>query len=334
MLKYVLRRLALLVPVVLAMSVIMFVISHAVPGDPARVVAGMDASAEVVENVRHDLGLDKPLPEQYWIYLRNLVTGDLGDSIHTRRSVAEDLGKFFPATLELTLVAMLIAVVAGIALGVWSALHRGGAGDDLARVAAILNVSMPVFWSGLLLQLVFYRILGWLPAGGRLDWAVMPPATITGLYLVDSLITGNWDALVDSLRHIILPAIALSPSTFAVVMRMTRSSMLEVMRQDYIRTARAKGVPKLVVTMKHALRNAAIPILTTTALQFGTLLGGAFLTETIFLWPGIGQYAVQSITTMDFPAIMGVAILTSTLFVLLNLITDVLYVFIDPRIRY
>jgi len=334
MLKYIMRRLLLLFPVVLAMTLITFVISHAVPGDPARLAAGIDASAEQVERVRHELGLDRSLPEQYFIYLRNLLTGDLGMSIHTRRPVADDIARFFPATFELTIVAMLLALTLGITLGIVSALKRGSWVDSLARLTAILNVSMPVFWSGLLLQLVFYRILGWLPAGGRLDWAVIPPQSITGLYLLDSLLTGNMEAFTDTLRHIILPALALAPSTLAVITRMTRSSMLDVMRQDYIRTAHAKGLPSRVVTTKHAMRNAAIPILTAAGLQFGSLLGGAFLTETIFFWPGLGQYAVQSITTLDFSAIMGVAVLTSVVFVLVNLLTDVLYVFIDPRIKY
>jgi peptide/nickel transport system permease protein len=330
---YLVRRLAWLVLVAVGMTLLIFVITHLIPADPAKFAAGLDATADQIEQTRKSLGLDKPLPEQYLIYLGNLAHGDLGTSIITRRPVRDDLGDYFPATLELTLWTTLLILAVGVPLGVISATRRGGWIDLLTRVLATLWVALPVFWFGLLLQLIFYLRLGWLPAGDRLDSATVLPR-ITGLITVDAILQGNPPALLDALKHLILPVVTLALARVAIVSRMTRAGMLEVLGADYVRTARAKGLKERAVIYRHALQNAALPVLTTFGTQVGFLLGGAILVEVIFQWPGMGRYAVSSITSVDFPAIMGVTLATASMFVLVNLLIDLAYMLVDPRIAY
>jgi peptide/nickel transport system permease protein len=330
---YIARRLVWLVLVGMGMTLLIFVVTHLIPADPAKFAAGLDATADQIEQTKRSLGLDKPLPEQYLIYLTNLAHGDLGTSIITKRPVRDDLADYFPATLELTLWTILAIAVVGIPLGVISATRRGGWLDLSTRVLATLWVALPVFWFGLLLQLVFYLRLGWLPAGDRLDSSIVLPR-VTGLATLDAILGGNAAALIDALRHLVLPVITLALARVAIVARMTRAGMLEVLGADYVRTARAKGLRERAVIYRHALRNAALPVLTTFGTQVGFLLGGALLVEVIFQWPGMGRYAVSSITSVDFPAIMGVTLAAAALFVLVNLLVDIAYLLVDPRISY
>ncbi len=333
-LAYVLKRLLYLVPVLLGVTLLVFVISHAIPGDPARMMAGQKASHEAVENLRRSMGLDRPLPEQYATYLLGLLRGDLGFSIRNQRPVVEDLQDFFPATLELSLVSMLLCVSVGLPLGIISAVRRNRPIDHAARVFSVFGVSMPVFWLGLMLLLLFYRTLGWLPGSGRLDIHTDPPAQVTGLYLIDTLVEGSLGKFGDALRHILMPAFCLSYVYLAIITRIVRSSMISVMGLDFITTARANGISEAAIILKHCLKNSLIPTVTITGLSIGELLGGAILTETIFNWPGMGKYVVDSVNFLDFPAMMGFTLVVALAYVLINLAVDVLYAFLDPQIRY
>ncbi|MCU0538981.1 MAG: ABC transporter permease [Desulfobacterales bacterium] len=332
--SYVLKRLAYLVPVLLGVTLLVFIISHAIPGDPARMMAGQKASREAVENLRRSMGLDRPLYEQYLRYLAGLVQGDLGFSIRNQRPVLEDMRDFFPATLELTLASMLLCVTVGVPLGILSAVRRNRPIDHLSRIFSVFGVSMPVFWLGLMLLLLFYRHLGWLPGSGRLDIGIDPPAFVTGIYLLDSLLAGSLGTFRNALAHILLPAFCLSYVYLAIITRIVRSSMIAVMGLDFITTARANGIAEIVIISKHCLKNALIPTVTITGLSIGELLGGAILTETIFNWPGMGKYVVDSVNFLDFPAIMGFTLVVSFAYVLINLAVDVVYAFLDPQIRY
>jgi peptide/nickel transport system permease protein len=331
---YIVKRMIWLVVVVLGMTLITFTITHMIPADPAKIVAGLGADASAVEKIREEMGLDLPLHEQYLRYLKGVVRGDLGTSILTRRPVLDDLKDYFPATLELALAAMAVTMVMGVLMGVLSALQKGRFTDNVTRVFSTLWVAMPVFWFALLLQILFYGKLQWLPPGGRISEDIAMPPQITGLLLVDSLVALRFDAFGSASVHLILPVMALALTRVAEVGRITRSSMLEVMGVDYVRTARAKGLSERVVVLRHALKNAWLPILTTFGLQFGYLLGGTILVESIFQWPGMGRYALLSITSVDFPAVIGVTVLASFVFVLVNLGIDLSYRFADPRIRY
>jgi peptide/nickel transport system permease protein len=322
-----------MVVVMVGMTLLTFVITHLIPADPAKFAAGLDATADQIEQTKRNLGLDKPLPEQYLIYLGNLARGDLGNSIITKRPVRDDLGDYLPATLELTLWALIVITATGIPLGVISATRRGGWLDLLTRVLATVWVALPVFWFGLVLQLIFYLRLGWLPAGERLD-ANISLGRITGLVTLDAVLHADGVALLSGLRHLVLPVLTLALARVAIVARMTRAGMLEVLGADFIRTARAKGLHERTVVFRHALRNAALPVLTTLGTQIGFLLGGAILVEVIFQWPGMGRYAVSSITSVDFPAVMGVTLAAAAMFVSINLLVDLAYVVIDPRISY
>ena len=333
MFVYFLRRLPGLFLVVLGMSVVMFVISRAVPTDPALAVAGPEATPEMVENIRREMHLDKPLVVQYFIYMKSLCKGDLGKSIESRRRVLDDILDYMPATMELVLASILFSVLLGIPLGVISAVRQGRTADNLSRIISLIGICSPVFWMGLMFQLLFYKNLGILPFGGRLDLELSPPVAITGLYTIDSLITGNYTVFLNSLKHLILPAITMSNITLALTTRMTRSSLLDVLREDYIRTARAKGLVERDVVYVHGLRNALIPVATVVGLRVGTLLGGAVLTETVFAWPGIGRYAFKAIESMDFPVLMGFAIIVSFLYAFINLLLDILYMVLDPRMK-
>lgn len=333
-LRYALKRLLYIVPVLVGVTLLVFIISHAIPGDPSRMMAGQKASREAVENIRRSLGLDRPLPEQYVRYLSGLLKGDLGRSIRNQRPVLDDLKDFFPATIELTSVSMIFCIAVGLPLGIVSAVRRNRPFDHLSRVFSVIGVSMPVFWLGLMLLLLFYRNLGWLPGSGRLDVAVTPPVHVTGIYLMDTLFEGSWGKFASALSHIFLPAFCLSYVYLAIITRIVRSSMISVMGLDFITTARANGIGESVVVLKHCLKNALIPTVTITGLSIGELLGGAILTETIFDWPGMGKYVVDSVNFLDFPAIMGFTLVVSLVYVIINLLVDILYAFLDPQIRY
>lgn len=333
MLPFLARRLALLLIVLLGLSALTFALSHLVPTDPARAALGFDAAPDMVQQYRREMGLDRPVPVQYVLYLRNLVRGDLGVSIMTRRSVIEDLGKFIPATVELTLASLLLSVVAGGILGVLGAIHRGGPVDVLATAVPVAQLSVPVFVMGLLLLLVFYRELNWFPYGGRLDSMLVAPPTITGLYTIDSLLHLDGRAFRSAGSHLVLPAVALSNLTLAEMTRITRSAVLEVLNQDYVRTARSKGLAERAVIWRHVLKNAAIPVVTVMGLRVGFLMGGAVITETIFSWPGIGRYAWEGARNLDLNVVMGVTLVIALFYALINLLVDILYSRLDPRVR-
>jgi len=334
MARYVLRRLLAILVVLAGVSALTFFISHVIPADPVLAALGEHAREDQIRAFRRQYGLDRPLPAQYAIYVRGLLRGDLGLSIRTRRPVAEDLREFFPATIELASAAWLVSLAIGLPAGVLSAVCQDRPFDHLARLVALVGASMPVFWLGLVLLGLFYYRLGWLPGPGRLDVHIAPPPDRTGLLVLDSLLAGRWDALGNALAHLVLPALALGTFSTAVVARMTRSAMLEVLRQDYVRTARAKGLPEGRVLLVHALCNALPPILTVVGISFGNLLSGAVLTETVFSWPGLGRYATASAVSLDFPAVMGVTLLSAVIYPLLNLLVDLGYLLVDPRIRY
>jgi peptide/nickel transport system permease protein len=271
---------------------------------------------------------------QYVVYLGNLLHGDLGISISSRRAVTDDLKQYFPATLELSTTALLIALIIGIPLGVLGAVYRNRLPDHLARVVSLVGISMPVFWLGLLLLILLWYHLKVLPGPtGQLDRTVNAPPTVTGVMVIDCILAGNWPALANALWHLALPALVLGAYTMGIITRMTRGSLLEVLVQDYIRTARAKGLRGARIVIRHGLRNAIIPTLTLAGLAYGSLLSGAVLTETVFAWPGIGYYATQTAGAADFPAIMGVALLTALIYLLINLVVDVLYGVINPQVR-
>ncbi|MEW6398619.1 MAG: ABC transporter permease [Bacillota bacterium] len=333
MTSYIARRLVAILPVLLGISIIVFLIMHLIPGDPVLVMLGEKASPERAEELRRALGLYDPLHVQYGRFLLRALQGDLGRSIRTQEMVTREIAVRFPATLELTMCALFLAVATGVLFGVIAAVRQYSVWDNLSMVVAVAGVSMPVFWLGLMLIFLFGVALAWLPISARLSVEVHL-ARITGLHLVDALLTGNAAAFWDALRHLVLPSVALGAIQMAIIARMTRSSMLEVIRQDYIRTARSKGLAERVVIYKHALKNALIPVVTVVGLTVGRLLGGAVLTETIFSWPGLGKFAVDAIYARDYPQVQGVVLLIAAGFVLVNLLVDVIYVFLDPRIRY
>jgi ABC-type dipeptide/oligopeptide/nickel transport system permease component len=334
MIRFIIQRLLLAIPVLFGVTLIIFTLTFVLPGDPARSAADRYATPEQVEAVRIRLGLDKPFHEQYLSYLGRLAHGDLGTSIESRKPVIEDMAKFLPATFELMLMAMTITVLIGIPLGVITGSGRRSGTNSLVRFLSVVGVGMPVFWSGLLLQLIFFGKLGWLPLDGRLSAGATPPPRLTGMYTIDALLAAQWATFGDALKHLILPALTLSFGLVASIARITHSSMLEVMRQDYIRTARAKGLSDQVVLYRHSLKNAFVPVLTTLGLQVGFLLAGSVLVENIFSWGGIGTYAWSGIFRLDIPVIMAVALATAVIFVFSNLVIDVLYTVVDPRIRH
>ncbi|BDH63058.1 peptide ABC transporter permease [Lysinibacillus sp. PLM2] len=333
MLPYIGRRCLQLIPVLLGMTFIVFLIIRAIPGDPARVILGQQASEELIVALRQQLGLDNPWYIQYFEYLKGLLTGDLGESLRTKQPIVTEIWPYLAATIELALFAMILAVVIGMNAGIISAWFQNSWFDYLAMIIALIGVSMPIFWLGLMEQWAFSINLGWLPTSGREDVRA-PVEAITHFYLIDTLIQGRFDQFLTTLKYLILPGIALATIPMAIIARMTRSSMLEVMRSDYIRTARAKGQKMVKVVYRHALKNALIPILTVIGLQTGLLLGGAILTETIFSWPGIGRYIYEAIGFRDYPVIQSGILVVAFMFVMINLIVDILYSAIDSRIRY
>lgn len=333
MLKYILKRLALLLPVILGVSILVFLVMHVFTTDPASIILGQHATAEQVANLREELGLNKSLYLQYFDFIGGVFKGSLGNSLITKTSVTGEILARFPATIELALAAIIIASIVGVIIGVISAVKQNSIVDYLSMIGALLGVSMPIFWLGLMLIVLFSVKLHWLPVSGRIQIG-MEPAHVTGFYLLDSLITGNMAAFKSALMHLTLPAVALASYSTAIIARMTRSTMLEIVKQDYIRTARAKGLFEKVVILKHALRNALIPITTVIGLQLGSLLGGAVLTETVFSWPGVGSYTIDAIMKSDYPVVQGAVMILAIVFVLVNLIVDLLYAYLDPRIKY
>ena len=313
-------------------SLVVFFMVRAIPGDPAQILLGQTATPEAVREIRTRLGLDQHPVVQYLLFLRDAATGDLGNSIVTGQPVTTTLLERFPATLELALAALLFAVAVGVPIGVIAAVRQYSLLDRVTSVVALTGVSMPIFWLAMILVVIFTVNLEWLPFPGRVGNEVSF-TSYTGIYTLDTLITFNLPAFWDVLKHLILPAIALGTIPMAVVTRMTRSSMLEVMNEDYVRTARAKGVVPWRVVFRHALRNAMLPTVTVIGLQFGLLMGGAILTETIFTWNGIGQFAIQSINGRDYAGIQGVVLYGAVFFVLINLLVDILYAVLDPRVR-
>lgn len=333
MLHYIGQRLLQLIPVLLGMTFIVFMIIRAIPGDPAQVILGQQASEEAIKSLRTSLGLDNPWYVQYFDYLKGLVTGDLGNSLRTRTPVAEEIWPYLAATIELSLFAIIIAVIIGINAGIISAWFQNSWFDYTAMVLALIGVSMPIFWLGLMNQWIFSIELGILPTTGR-ENVRDPINSITNFYVLDTLIQGDFNQTATVLKHLVLPGTALATIPMAIIARMTRSSMLEVMRSDYVRTARAKGVKMFWVVYKHALKNAIIPVLTIIGLQMGLLLGGAILTETIFGWPGIGRYIYEAIGFRDYPVIQSGILIVAFIFVMINLFVDLLYGLVDPRIKY
>jgi peptide/nickel transport system permease protein len=326
------RRLVALPIVLFGMSLITFALTHLVPGNPARLLAGPHATATQVATLRHQYGLDRSLPAQYLSYMSDLFHGNLGMSITTRRPVAADIGQFFPATVELTVAAMLIVVLVGLPLGLLGGLLKGRLSDHLIRLFSISAVSMPVFWLGIVLQIVFYEKLNVLPDSGRIDSLTIPPAHVTGLYTIDSLFRGDLGAFRSSLSHLVLPAVTLAAGSLAVVTRMMRASVIETAESDHLRAAEAKGLATTLIVRRHIFRNALLPVTTVLGLQVGTLLAGSVLTEVVFSWPGIGLYAVNAIENLDYAAIMGVTLLISGVYVVVNLVVDLAYLVLDPRI--
>jgi peptide/nickel transport system permease protein len=331
---YLLRRLVGFVFVMIGVSIITFSLSHLVPADPAQVALGDHATDAQINAFREKYGLNKPVPEQYWIYVTNLIQGDLGISLRTRRPVAADLRDFFPATFELSLTALVFSILLGVPAGVISATARNRLPDHVVRIASLIGGSIPIFWLGLILIGFFYGRLGWLPGGSRIDKFIPAPQPVTGLFTVDSLLEGNPQAFWSSVQHLLLPALALGYFSTAIIARMMRSSMLEVLNQRYVLAARARGLSQGSVVWRHAVRNALIPTVTTIGVTFGSLLSGAVLTETIFSWPGLGRYATNSAISLDFPAVMGVALLAALVYTSANLIVDIGYHWLDPRIRH
>ena len=332
--RFLIERLLWTVIVIIGITIITFILTRLIPADPARAAAGPEASAEAVASLRKFMGLDRPLPVQYLSYMRDLVSLNFGRSIQTQRYVREDLAVFFPATAELAIAVMVVYTTISVGLGVLAAISQGRALDYAIRIVALAGVGLPAFWLGLMLQIAFYRHLGWLPAAGRLDPFIASPPKLTGFYVIDSALSGHWQALGSSVQHLVLPVAAAVVSRLAVGLKLTRISLLEVLGEDYIRTARGKGLPGIIVIYKHGLRNALIPIVTALGMQFSALLGGTVIVEVVFAWPGIGRYAVGSIRTLDFPAIMSVTVVLAVIFLVVNLLVDMLYVWLDPRVKY
>ncbi|GAB4117073.1 MAG: ABC transporter permease [Candidatus Caldatribacteriota bacterium] len=330
---YITKRLLMLIPVLVGVSILSFSLIHLAPGDPAITIAGEHASIQTINAIREKYGLDKPITTQYWIWLKQVLKGDLGRSIVSNESVTKEIVDRFPNTFELTMFSMFFAIIIGCIAGIVSASRQYSVLDYSFMGLALFGVSMPVFWLGIMLMMIFGVFLKWLPISGRISMMISLQQ-ITGFYLLDSLLTGNFEAFLSSLRHLILPSIALATIPMATIARITRSSMLEVLRQDFIRTERAKGLSERIVIYKHAVRNAMIPVVTVIGLNFGLLLAGAILTETVFSWPGIGRYIVNAVNMRDYPVVQGCILFFAFMFVIVNLITDIVYVYIDPRIHY
>jgi peptide/nickel transport system permease protein len=333
MLAYAARRVLLSLVMLFGLVCITFAVSHIAPTDPAALAAGPDASPDAIETVRREYGLDRPLHEQFVRYVGDLLRGDLGRSVATSRSVATELARYFPATLELVVMSMSLGVLLGVPLGMIAATRRNGAVDHATRIFAISGVAMPAFWFGIVLQLFFGVYLGWLPTSGRLPVTVPEPPAITRFLIIDSLLAGQWPVALEAMRHAALPALVLALPCLASIVRVHRSEMIEALSADYVTCARAHGVRERRVVGVLALRNALIPTLALIGLRYGWMLGGTVLVETVFDWPGIGLYAVQSAIASDFGPVMGVTLLIGLNFMIVNLMVDLAYGLVDPRLR-
>lgn len=331
---YFLRRVILIIPLLIGLSLLTFTVSRVLPGDPVGLAAGPQATAEIKEALRRDFGLDQPLPVQYLTYMSNLLAGDWGRSLYSRREVIADISVYFPATLELTIAAVVIATLLGVPAGVISAIYRNRLPDQVTRILALFFVSFPAFWLAMIFQLIFGLELGWFPIGRRFNALALPPVPITGLLTLDSLLRLDFASLGVALQHLVIPAVVLSFGSLASITRITRAAMLEALDKDYVRMERAIGIPYRVIVTKYVLRNALIATVTIVSLEFGWLLAGAVLVETIFDWPGMGLYAVESSLRLDFQPIMGITIVYGIVFSLINILTDMAYGVLDPRIRY
>ena len=331
--RYIFRRLISLAFTIFGLTIMLFTIMFLVPADPARAAAGLDAGPEQVEALRVKFGLDKPAHIQYLTYMKNLVRGDLGMSILTRKPVATELRLFLPATIELVATSLLLVMVLSVPIGVIAALRSGSAADNSSRFVTALGVGMPVFWVALMAQLLFFGRLHILPFGGRLSLGVVPPPTVTGLYTIDSLVVGDFMLFTDAVWHLIMPAVVLALPLIAVMSRLIRSSMLDVLDEDYLRTARSKGLSEFRVVSVHALRNSLLIPLTMFGMQIGWILGGTVLVETVFAWAGIGFLALHGVRQHDFPLVMGVTLVIAVAFVLSNLVVDLMYAVLDPQIK-
>jgi len=334
MLVYTFRRILMIIPVLFGLSVLLFVISRLLPGDPVGLAAGPHATPELLAQLRAEFGLDRPLPVQYLRYVEGLLHGDWGTSLMTRRPVLDDLAIFLPATLELVIASLVMAVGLGIPLGVLAAVKLGRWQDVAVNAGSLAALSMPRFFLGLLLQLFFAMLLSWFPFGGRFPIIELPPPTVTGLLTVDALLDGDLHAFWVALQHLALPATAMALSPMATIARITRISVLEVLEQDYVLTARAMGLPERLILFKYVLKNALSATLTVTALFVGWALSGTVLVETVFDWPGIGLYATRSIVSQDFMPVLGVSLCIGAIFVVVNLIADLLYGVLNPKVQY
>ena len=324
----------MVIPVLIGVSIIVFCLLRVFAPDPAPIVLGEHATQASMQKWRESQGLNKPVITQYITYMEGVFKGDLGVSYYTQTKVTDEIMARFPATIELAITAIVFAAIFGIILGVVAAVKKNSIFDAASTLIALVGVSIPIFWLGILLMMIFCGpSVHIFPAGGRIT-PLMAPTQITGLYTLDSLLTGNWAAFSDSVWHLVLPAFTLGMYSMAIITRITRSTMLDSLNQDYVRTARAKGIREVKVIMKHALRNSMIPVTTVIGLQFGALLGGALLTESVFSWPGIGKFTVDCIMKSDFPIVQGIVLLVAVIFVLVNLAADIAYAFLDPRIRY
>ncbi|MCT9930222.1 ABC transporter permease [Planotetraspora sp. A-T 1434] len=333
--RFLVRRVVTALLLALGITLVTFVLTNLVPGDPVSANLGQRALGDpaIVAQWRADHGLDKPLPQQYLLYLGGLVHGDLGESQQSHRPVSEDLADFVPATLELAGAAILVSLVLGVAFGVFAALRRDRLPDHVLRVLSLVGISVPTFWLALVAFYIFFYRLQVTPGSGRIDPGMTAPPHVTGLYTIDSALAGQWDVFSSAIGHLIAPALVLALYTIGLLTRFTRSAVLEVLGQDYVRAARAKGLPGRVILFRYVVRPALVPIITVAGLAFGSLLSGTVLVEAVFAWPGVGQYAYKSATTLDLPAVMGVGLVVGGVYLIINLVVDVLYGVIDPRVR-
>lgn len=334
MISYIFRRLFLLVPVLIGLTLLLFVVARVLPGDPVGLAAGPNATPELIARMKSEFGFDQPLPLQYWHYLSGLVTGDWGMSVFTRRPVFGDIMEFLPATLELVFVSLFIAIIAGIPLGLLTAVYRNGPLDYATRTVALGGIAMPRFFLGLLLQMAFAAWLDLLPLSGRYPLIESPPDHVTGLYTIDALIAGDWYAFQTALSHLALPAIAMALSPLATIMRMMRASTIEVLQQDYVMTERALGLSNRLILFKYVLKNAMTSTLTVIGLYVSWMLGGTVLVETVFDWPGLGLYATQAILSQDFMPVVGVTLVIAIIYLFTMLAVDLLYGVFNPKVRY
>src|SRR6056297_66178 len=333
LLRYLLKRLILLIPTVIGVTILVFLLVHFIPGDPIEVMLGDKATEAARQALTERLGLDKPMYEQYWNWFVHALQGDFGVSVQSRLPVTEAILSRLPATIELALTATIVAAVFGIIVGVSAAYHHNSKFDHLLVTFSLVGVSIPIFWLGIMLMFLFSAILGWLPVSGRISMGA-GVQEVTGFYLIDTLLQGDFSLFLDSLKHLLLPALSLATIPLSQIVRVTRSSMLDVLSEDYVRTARAKGLPYRKIIYKHALKNALIPVITVIGLQMGKLLAGAILTETVFSWPGTGRLLIQSISNRDYPMVQGIVFILAFAFILVNIIVDVIYAKLDPRIRF